>query len=548
MNLQESIRRILREDDYSPAGKEIIPNSIIVHKSNPMFRDKIIEEGLKVRAGECYKIYVGYGIKCKPAIFATNTTNKRAWFDSTYDDDIWFIDTRMIPDVKWYKDRHFESTKKHIVTFQDIPKEAITLKYEGTGSGDVKTWPKDSPNLYESRIKEHPRQEEFNKYKDNIDDIVYSVVSKEELCGYGTEFFINSGEDALRIVLYYKDGLYPGYEKHTENTKEIKFMLENYLPIVDKAFVAFDSTVCKKRMVESVDEVERNLKVINLILNEISFDNLCDIWVEYNKDDGEYEIRSKTTSRNMGFDEELSFLDRTLSSMGIKVFIFAPWFVDDCEDEVKFLNESKEQTNYMEILKELVEPFKEDLGICDIKAIYDDEDDMYSVYLLFGMEELNDKYTSNGKYLYVITKVKEVKDTIKSYLPIQNLYVGSYEKPNCGWKRMNESDESKDKSTKELITAVLNTLVLPQYEHVICGFEYKEEKRLAGKNGKTINSPSVTVTLIGGYGTRMWPNTQAVQKMYDDLLDEVWDTVWDYTGISVELYSNYVKDCNNYIK
>jgi hypothetical protein len=115
-----------------------------------MFRDKIMENGLKVRAGECYKIFVGYGIKCKPAIFATNSTNKRAWFDSTYDDDIWEINTEMIPDVKWYKDRHFESRSKHIVTFQDIPKEALTLKYKGTGSGDVETWGKDSPNLSES--------------------------------------------------------------------------------------------------------------------------------------------------------------------------------------------------------------------------------------------------------------------------------------------------------------------------------------------------------------------------------------------------------------
>ena len=164
MNLQESIRRILREEDYSPAGKEIIPNSIIVHKSNPMFRDKIMENGLKVRAGECYKIFVGYGLKCKPAIFATNSTNKRAWFDSTYDDDIWFIDTRMIPDVKWYKDRHFESTKKHIVTFQDIPKEAITLKYEGTGSGDVKKWDKDSPNIVIESIKKILKEEtEFGR-------------------------------------------------------------------------------------------------------------------------------------------------------------------------------------------------------------------------------------------------------------------------------------------------------------------------------------------------------------------------------------------------
>jgi hypothetical protein len=175
-DLQESIRKVLREEDYSPAGKEIIPNSIIVHKSNPMFRDKIMEEGLKVRAGECYKIFVGYGVKCKPAIFATNSTNKKAWFDSTYDDDIWFIDTRMIPDVKWYKDRHYESRSKHIVTFQDIPKEAITLKYEGTGSGDVEKWDKDSPNLYESIKK--ILKEETNK--NDIKSILFNILNQSE--------------------------------------------------------------------------------------------------------------------------------------------------------------------------------------------------------------------------------------------------------------------------------------------------------------------------------------------------------------------------------
>ena len=93
MNLKETIRRLLRED-YSPAGKEIIPNKIVVHVSNPMFRDNILKDGLKAKSGECYRIYVGYGTKCKPAIFATDSTNKRAWFDSTYDDDIYRNDSR----------------------------------------------------------------------------------------------------------------------------------------------------------------------------------------------------------------------------------------------------------------------------------------------------------------------------------------------------------------------------------------------------------------------------------------------------------------------
>jgi hypothetical protein len=216
-----------------------------------------------------------------------------------------------------------------------------------------------------------------------------------------------------------------------------------------------------------LDEIERNIEVINLILSEINWEGLCDIWVEYNDEDGYYEIRSKTTKSYFEHDEiekELEYLENTLISMGIRPYIYHPWYIKDCEDEVKFLNESTEDTNYTEILQELVEPFKEDLGICDIKAIYDDEDDMYSVYLLFGMEELNDKYTSNGKYLYVITKVKEVKDTIKSYLPIQNLYVGSYEKPNCGWKPLNENWYKVPSSDYNSLEKIINLTMKEKYD------------------------------------------------------------------------------------
>jgi hypothetical protein len=270
------------DKDYNPAGKEITPNQIVVHKSNPMFRDKIMENGLKVRAGECYKIYAGYGVKCKPAIFATNSTNKRAWFDSTYDDDIWFIDTTMIPDVKWFKDRHFESRSKHIVTFQDIPKEAITLKYEGTGSSEdvLNSWPEDSPN----------------------------------------------------------------------------------------------------RLQES----------IRRILRENSLKN------------------------------------------------------DLMESEEK-------QPKYLDIIKDIVEPFKDEDCVCDVRVLYNEEDNMYLIDLNMGTEELNDKFIAViGMNHYVSKLRRNIKETIKDYLPIDNFYVGSYASPNCKWKPLNESS-IKEKSLVKLI-------------------------------------------------------------------------------------------------
>ena len=109
----------------------------------------------------------------------------------------------------------------------------------------------------------------------------------------------------------------------------------------------------------------------------------------------------------------------------------------------KRLNESKEKTNYLPIIENIVEPFKEDECICDINMWYDDEDDMYSVYLVFGTEELNGKFTSDGKFTYVRKKQKEVEETIKGYLPIKNIRVGSYGTPHCEWSPLNESEEKK---------------------------------------------------------------------------------------------------------
>lgn len=125
------------EEDYSPAGQRIIPNEIVIHKSAPSLRHFILEEGLKVSVGDCYSWFVGRE-DCIPAIFATNSTNEADWFDSTYDDDVWEINTKLIPEVKWYSDKHYDegqNENKHIVTFDNIPLSAIKLKYEGSGDG-----------------------------------------------------------------------------------------------------------------------------------------------------------------------------------------------------------------------------------------------------------------------------------------------------------------------------------------------------------------------------------------------------------------------------
>jgi hypothetical protein len=193
------------------------------------------------------------------------------------------------------------------------------------------------------------------------------------------------------------------------------------------------------------DEIERNLSAINSILSEISWEGLCEVWVEYNDTDKDYEIRSKSTKRHFNSDEifkELGYLDNTIRSMGLSVYIFTPWYVENCEDEPEFLNESKKE------------------------------------------------------------------------------------------------------SKKELIETILNTMVLPEYDHVICGFEVKEPHERFDTLGNTpFKFMSVTVTFIGGPGTKLWPQTPGIQDMYEDILNEVWDVIYNYTNEGVDVYHKTVKDC-----
>jgi len=116
----------------------------------------------------------------------------------------------------------------------------------------------------------------------------------------------------------------------------------------------------------------------------------------------------------------------------------------------KGINESEEkQPKYLNIIKNLIEPFKKEDCVCDIRVTF--EDDMYVIYLVFGSEELNDLFFSSvGRADYGRNLRNDVKNAIKGYLPIDNLYVGSISKPNCEWKPMNES-ENKKQSLTELI-------------------------------------------------------------------------------------------------
>ena len=131
MKLITIIESIIKDDltKFIP----VKPNRFVYHSSNPIFRNKIDKNGLIPKRGDQW--LTNTPIKGK-VIFATNSNDKSDWFDSTYDDDFYRIDTSKISN-KWYRDPNFKDTDKykfyHIITFEPIPRDAIELIYQGTG-------------------------------------------------------------------------------------------------------------------------------------------------------------------------------------------------------------------------------------------------------------------------------------------------------------------------------------------------------------------------------------------------------------------------------
>ena len=143
---------------------EVIPNRYVYHTSNPIFRDRIKEEGL-IPKGKSETWLSNTNIDGK-IIFAVNSDDKEDWWDSTYDDDIYKIDTTELKN-KWYVDPNFYLEDKRIITFENIPPNSIKLIYRGIGSDSLNK----SINI------ENPSTDEYNDIIVNDEKVGYIILS-----------------------------------------------------------------------------------------------------------------------------------------------------------------------------------------------------------------------------------------------------------------------------------------------------------------------------------------------------------------------------------
>jgi hypothetical protein len=121
--------KFLLYEEFKHKGERVFKD-IIYHKANPKFRDKIDKEGLKCMKGDSYSAHSPEESEI-PAIFGYFSETDP--YDSTYDDDIWIINANK--KMKWYKDLEMGDDTS-VVTYDNIPRNCIELKYKGTGKSE----------------------------------------------------------------------------------------------------------------------------------------------------------------------------------------------------------------------------------------------------------------------------------------------------------------------------------------------------------------------------------------------------------------------------
>ena len=201
-------------------------------------------------------------------------------------------------------------------------------------------------------------------------------------------------------------------------------------------------------------ETDKNLKVINVLLSLVSWDGLCDIWAEYNPDDKEYEIRSKTvTSNDLGasifeIEEELQSLHNSIRSMGIRVYIYTPWYVDNCEDEVEFMNESE---NKEQSLQKLI--------------------DQYGLYVFMKMTGLDFNQVKS-----ILNKMGNPKELLKQYISEFVLEKGGSTGENYGSLFALQIPLSDTKYVEDILVHGDDSIAVEIWEYHLDEYGHREQK------------------------------------------------------------------------
>jgi len=106
-------------------------------------------------------------------------------------------------------------------------------------------------------------------------------------------------------------------------------------------------------------------------------------------------------------------------------------------------------------------------------------------------------------------------------------------------KRILKEEREKDLSPK--IKKLLKNSVAPNHKMICTVDVVAPEKMYEDPTGRDYQ---VMVSVVGGIGTKHWPQTQYVVRKRDEIVNDVWHTVYNYMGLSTDVFLRNVKSCD----
>ena len=105
--------------------------------------------------------------------------------------------------------------------------------------------------------------------------------------------------------------------------------------------------------------------------------------------------------------------------------------------------------------------------------------------------------------------------------------------------------EETEQDLSPVIKKLLESSIVSTYEGIVCNIDVVAPwKRGPIGTHSDFKDYQIRVNVIGGIGTKRWPQTQFVYKERDKIVNDVWHTVYNFMGLSTDVFLRNVKSCD----
>lgn len=100
--------------------------------------------------------------------------------------------------------------------------------------------------------------------------------------------------------------------------------------------------------------------------------------------------------------------------------------------------------------------------------------------------------------------------------------------------------EETQQDLSSVIKELLKKSIGRKYKKIICTFDVIPPWKAVTYS----QDYQIMVSVVGGVGSKRWPQTQFVHKENDNIVDDVWKTVHNFMGLSTDVFLRNVKSCD----